>query len=157
MRKALVKLEKEVREPVQRNNLSITSYKTRDRVCKVIIDNGSIDSLVSTEMVEKLKLEMTGHLNLYKVSWLQKGNQVMVTRKCKVEFKIGGYRDAFLCDVIPMDVCHVRLGIPFHMTRMSYMMGGRIHIHLRKMGVRICCFQYKIKESKRNLAIVYFS
>jgi hypothetical protein len=30
-----------------------------------------------------------------------------------VEFKIGGYRDEILCDVIPMDVCHILLGIPW--------------------------------------------
>ena len=57
-----------------------------------------------------MKLEMTAHLNLYNVSWLQKRRQVMVSRQCKVEFKIGSYKDEFLCDVIPMDVCHVLLG-----------------------------------------------
>jgi hypothetical protein len=36
-----------------------TTCKTKDRVCKVIIDSGSIDNLVSTEMVEKLELETT--------------------------------------------------------------------------------------------------
>jgi hypothetical protein len=34
----------------------------------------------------------------------------MVTKQCLVEFKIGGYRDEILCDVIPMDVCHILLG-----------------------------------------------
>jgi hypothetical protein len=79
----------------------------------VIIDSGSTDNLVSTEMVEKLELETTTHLSLYKVSWLQKGHQVTVTKQCLVEFKIGGYRDEILCDVIPMDVCHVFLGRPW--------------------------------------------
>jgi hypothetical protein len=37
----------------------------------------------------------------------------MVSRQCKVEFKIGGYRDEILCDVIPMDVFHVLLGRPW--------------------------------------------
>jgi hypothetical protein len=79
----------------------------------VIIDSGSIDNLVSTEMVEILKLETTAHSEPYKVSWLQKGHQVMVTRQCLVEFKVGGYRDEILCDVIPMDVCHILLGRPW--------------------------------------------
>ena len=34
----------------------------------------------------------------------------MVSQQCKVEFKIGGYKDEILCDVIPMDVCHILLG-----------------------------------------------
>jgi hypothetical protein len=87
-----------------------TACKAKDRVCKVIIDNGSTDNLVSIEMVEKLKLETTANPNTYKVLWLHKGHQVMVTRQCKVDFNIGGYRDEFLSDVIPMDVFHVLLG-----------------------------------------------
>jgi hypothetical protein len=55
---------------VQRNSLFRTTCKTKDRVCKVIIDSGSTDNLVSTEMVEKLELETTAHPRPYKVSWL---------------------------------------------------------------------------------------
>jgi hypothetical protein len=66
MRKVLIKPEKEEREPFQRNSLFRTACKTKDRVCKVIIDSGSTDNMVSTEMVEKLKLETTAHPNPYK-------------------------------------------------------------------------------------------
>jgi hypothetical protein len=38
----------------------------------------------------------------------------MVTKQCLVEFKIGGYRGKILCDVIPMDVCHVLLERPWN-------------------------------------------
>jgi hypothetical protein len=113
MRKILLKPEKEMENPVQRNSLFRTACKTKDRVCKVIVDNGSTDNLVSTEMVENLELETVAHPSPYKVSWLQKGHQVAVTKKCLVEFKIGGYRDDILCDVIPMDVCHILLGRPW--------------------------------------------
>jgi hypothetical protein len=41
----------------------------------------------------------------------------MVTKQCLVEFKIGGYRNAILCDVIPMDVCHVLLGRSWQFDR----------------------------------------
>jgi hypothetical protein len=37
----------------------------------------------------------------------------MVTKQFQVEFKIGGYRDEILCDVFPMDICHVLLGRPW--------------------------------------------
>jgi hypothetical protein len=113
LRKVLLKPKAEFENPVQRNILCRTTCKTKDRVCKVIIDSGSTDNLVSTDMVEKLELEMTAHPNPYKFSWLQEGHQVMVTKQCLVEFKIGGYRDEILCDVIPMDVCHVLLGRPW--------------------------------------------
>jgi hypothetical protein len=41
----------------------------------------------------------------------------MVIKQCLVEFKIGGYRDEIICDVIPMDVCHILLGIPWQFDR----------------------------------------
>jgi hypothetical protein len=47
----------------------------------MIIDSGRIDNLLSTKMVEKLDLETTTHPNPYKVSWLQKGNQVMLSQQ----------------------------------------------------------------------------
>jgi hypothetical protein len=59
---------------------------------------------------QTLELETVAHPSPYKVSWLQKGHQVTVTKQSLVEFKIGGYRDEILCDVIPMDVCHILLG-----------------------------------------------
>jgi hypothetical protein len=70
IRKILLKPDKEVESPIQRNSLFRTSFKTKDRVYKVIIDSGRTENLVSIEMVEKLELEITAHPNPYKVSWL---------------------------------------------------------------------------------------
>jgi hypothetical protein len=102
-----------VESSVQRTRLFRTAYKTKDRVCKVILDSGSTDNLISMEMVEKLELEMTDHPSPYRILWLQKGHQVTFTKQFLVEFKIGGYNDKTLCDVIPMDVCHLLLGRPW--------------------------------------------
>jgi hypothetical protein len=119
---------------VQRKSLIRTACKTKDMVCKVIIDSGSIDNLVSIETVEKLELETAAHPSPYRVSWLHKGNQVMVTKQCLVEFKIGGYRDYILCDVIPMDVCHVLLGRPWKFDR-NFIHDGRKNTYtLEKNG-----------------------
>ena len=70
MRKVLLTPEKEMENSTQRNNLLRTACKTKDIVCKVIVDSRSTDNLVSTEMVEKLELETTDHPSPYKVSWL---------------------------------------------------------------------------------------
>jgi hypothetical protein len=117
LRKVLLKPEAEIEKLLQRNNLFRTTCKTKDKVCKVIIDSGSIENLVSIEMVEKLELKTTTHPRTYKVSWLQKGHQVMITKQCLVEIKIGGYKDEIPCDVIPMDVCHILLGRPWKFDR----------------------------------------
>ena len=79
MRKVLLMPEKEAKNPLQRNSLFRTTCKTKDRVCKVIVDSGSMDNLISTEMVEKLELETIDHPSPYRVLWLQKGHQVNVT------------------------------------------------------------------------------
>jgi hypothetical protein len=70
MRKVLLTPEKEVENPVQRNRLFQIACETKDRVCKGIVDSGSIDNLISTKMVEKLKLEIIEHPSPYIVSWL---------------------------------------------------------------------------------------
>jgi hypothetical protein len=62
--------EKEMENSAQRKSLFRTVCKTKDRVCKVIVDSGSTDNLVSTEMVEKLELETIDPPSPYKLSWL---------------------------------------------------------------------------------------
>jgi hypothetical protein len=68
IRKVLLTPEKEVESLVERTRLFRTAFKTKDRVCKVILDSGSTDNLVSTEMVEKLYLEMIDHPSPCRVS-----------------------------------------------------------------------------------------
>jgi hypothetical protein len=80
MRKVLLMLKKEVENPTQRNRLCWTACKTKDRVCKVIMDSGRKDNLVSTYMVEKPELETVVLPSPYRVLRLQKGHQVNVTK-----------------------------------------------------------------------------
>jgi hypothetical protein len=134
MHKILLAPEKEVENSVQRSRLFRTACTAKDRKCKVIIDSGSTDNLVSTEMVEKLELTTTKHPSPYKVSWLQKGHRVSVTKQCLVKFKIGNYHDEILCDVIPMDVCHILLGRPWQYDR-NVVHDGRMNTYtLEKDG-----------------------
>jgi hypothetical protein len=134
MHKILLKPEKEAESAVQRSRLFRTACTAKDRKCKVIVDSGSTDNLVSTEMVEKLELETTKHSSPYKVSWLQKGHRVSVTKQCLVKFKIGNYHDEILCDVIPMDVCHILLGRPWQYDR-NVVHDGRMNTYtLEKDG-----------------------
>eukprot|EP00253_Pinus_taeda_P023280 PITA_23280 len=79
----------------------------------MIIDSGNTDNLVSVEMVEKLGLKRLKHPTPYRVSWLQKGHQLLVDEQSEVEFQIGRYKDKIICDIMPMDVCHILLGRPW--------------------------------------------
>jgi hypothetical protein len=152
MRKVLLTPEKEVENPVQRNSIFRTTYKTKDRVCKVIVDSGSIYNLVSTEMVEKLELETIEHPSPYRVSWLQKGHQVNVTKQCLVEFKIGGYKDEILCDVIPMDVFHLLLGRLWKYDRNVIHDGRKNTYTLEKNGRTHMLLPIKDKEIKPEIS-----
>jgi hypothetical protein len=136
---------------VQRNILFWTACKTKDRVCKVIVDSGSTYNLISTEMVEKTELETIVHPSPYRVSWLQKGHQVNVTKQCLVEFKIGGCKDEILCDVIPMDVCHVLLGRPWQYERNVIHDGRKNTYTLEKNGRAHILFPIKDKEVKTEV------
>jgi hypothetical protein len=148
MRKVILKLEKEAKNLAQRNRIFRTACKTKDRVCKVIVNSGSIDNIVSTEMVEKLELETIEHPIPYRVSWLQKGHQVNVIKQCLVEFKIGGYKDEILCDVIPMDVFHLLLGRPWQYDK-NVIHDGRKNIYnLEKNGRTHMLLPIKDKEVK---------
>ena len=81
MNNVLLKPEKEVVESSQRKALFRTTCKVQGKCCKVFVDSGSTDNLVSTEMVEKLRLRKVKHPTPYKVSWLHKGHKLMVTEK----------------------------------------------------------------------------
>eukprot|EP00253_Pinus_taeda_P030856 PITA_30856 len=117
LNKVLLKPIKEVFELTQRKSLFRTVCKSHGKCCKVIIDNGSTDNLVATEMVEKLGLKRLKHPTPYKVSWLQKGHQLLVDEQCEVEFCIGKYHDTVVCDVMPMEMCHILLGRPWRYDR----------------------------------------
>ena len=113
MKKFLLKPEKEQVDPAQMKYLFRTMCKVQGKCYKMVIDSGSTNNLVSIEMVEKLSLKKIKHLVRYKVSWLHKGHQILVSEQCEIDLQVGTYEDKMICDVMPMDVCHVLLGRPW--------------------------------------------
>eukprot|EP00253_Pinus_taeda_P025766 PITA_25766 len=135
LNKVLLKSAKEMAEPPQRKALFRTVCKVQGKCCQMIIDSGSTDNLVSTEVVEKLKLRTMKHPTPYKVSWLKKGHQLLVSEQCEVEFQVGKYKDKIVCDVMPMDVCHILLGRPWQYDRAAMHDGKRNTYKFGKDGV----------------------
>ncbi|XP_074271235.1 uncharacterized protein LOC141595164 [Silene latifolia] len=68
-------------------------------------------------MVDKLGLDTIPHPKPYVLHWLDDGNKVKVTKQVKVALTMGSYDDNILCDVVPMDACHVLLGRPWQFDR----------------------------------------
>jgi hypothetical protein len=56
LKRVLVKVEKEVHELAQRKSMIRNVCKSKGKCCKIIIDIGSTNNLVSIYMVEKLVL-----------------------------------------------------------------------------------------------------
>ena len=62
-------------------------------------------------MVKKRALETEQHPNPYRLKWLKKGTEVVVSKLCLVSFSIEvRYKDKMWCDVVAMDACHLLLG-----------------------------------------------
>ena len=89
-----------------------------DKVCSLIIDSGSCANVASSTLVEKLGLPTIPHPQPYKIQWLSNGTSLQVAKQVLISFSIGKhYSDEILCDVIPMDACHLLLGRPWQFDR----------------------------------------
>ncbi|XP_074313684.1 uncharacterized protein LOC141648874 [Silene latifolia] len=109
--------EVETKDEAQRDQIYHTKCQFKDRWCTVIVDSGSCTNVASTMLVDKLALSTLLHPIPYTLHWLDDGNKVKVTKQVRVNFVIGPYRDEILCDVIPMDACHLLLGRSWQFDR----------------------------------------
>lgn len=66
--------------------------------------------MVSTTLIDKMKWPTKKHPKPYKLHWLSNGSDVKVTKRALLAFEIGKFKDKMLCDVCPMDACHILLG-----------------------------------------------
>nr|GMD29224.1 transposon Ty3-I Gag-Pol polyprotein [Ipomoea batatas] len=104
----------EKNNPAQRNNIFRAHCSVLGKVCKLIIDNGSCDNIVSKELVQRLGLPTEPHPKPYKLGWIKEVTSVMVMEVCHVPVSIGkSYQDTVTCEVIDMDACHILLGRPW--------------------------------------------
>ena len=94
----------------QRENIFHTRYKVLENVCSLIVDSGSCRNCCSTRMIEKLNLQLILHLKPYKLQWINEDGELNVDKRVKVKLSMGNYKDEILCDVVPMEVCHILLG-----------------------------------------------
>ncbi|XP_015159875.1 uncharacterized protein [Solanum tuberosum] len=101
----------------QRENLFHSKCFIKDSVCSLIIDSGSCTNVASTTLVEFLKLPTTKHATPYKLQWLSECRELRVHLQVMIKFKIGKYQEEVLCDVVPMQACHVLLGRPWQHDR----------------------------------------
>lgn len=130
-----IKMAMEIKGVTQRNAIFKTTHKCQGKVCIVMVDSGSLDNLVSQEMVEKLHLERIPHESPYSISWVNGEHALLVKGQAWVEFHIGAYRDKIFCDVVPMSVCHILFRMPWMYDKLSLYDGRENSYKIKKDGV----------------------
>ncbi|XP_060190610.1 uncharacterized protein LOC132619861 [Lycium barbarum] len=110
-RRAMGALARE--ESDQRENLFHARCKIVDKVCSLIIDGGSCTNAVSQFLVESMKFPTHKHTKPYKLQWFNECGEMRVNKQAIIKFSIGKYKDEILCDVVPMQACHLLLGRPW--------------------------------------------
>ena len=108
-------LEKE--ELDQRENLFHARCKIQNKVCSLIIDSGSCTNVVSSSMVESMKIHTSKHPNPYKVQWLNESGDNKVLKQASIRVSVAKYNEELVCDVVPMLACHLLLGRPWQFDR----------------------------------------
>jgi len=101
----------------QRENIFHTRCKVLENVCSVIVDSGSCCNCCSARMVVKLDLQLIPHLKPYKLQLINEDGELTIDKQVKVEFSVGNYKDKVLCDVVPMEACHIFLGRPWQFDK----------------------------------------
>ena len=99
-------------EKQQRHNLFQIFFVINNRRARVIIESGSCNNLVSTDLVKKLGLTTRSHTRPYHIQWLNDFGKAKVTKTVRVHFFIGSYADFADCDVVPMQASSLLLGCP---------------------------------------------
>ena len=69
--------------------------------------------------MESLSLPTWKHPQPHCVEWLYNSGKLKVTHKVRLKFSVGNYEDTVICDVLPMDACHVLLGRPWQFDKRS--------------------------------------
>ena len=71
------------------NNIFQSTCTIEGKVCRFVIDAGSCENILSTEAMQKLGVKTETHPKPYKLAWLKKGGEVIVSKRALVTFSIG--------------------------------------------------------------------
>jgi hypothetical protein len=97
----------------QRHNLFHTRGMIKDKLCSIIVDNGSYNNIASQELVARMGLKQRCHPSPYKIQWSNECGTLHVSNIVTVPFFIRRYNDHVECDVVPMQGCQLLLGRPW--------------------------------------------
>uniref|UniRef100_A0A2N9GRT7 Retrotransposon gag domain-containing protein n=1 Tax=Fagus sylvatica TaxID=28930 RepID=A0A2N9GRT7_FAGSY len=150
MKKTLLTPRKEDENEWLRGNIFHSTCSILGKVCNLVIDGGSCENVVSQEAVDKLGLKTEEHPHPYKLSWIKKGGEIKVIKRCMVSFSIWKkYEDVVSCDVVPMDVCHLLLRRPWQYDRDTSHNGKNNTYSLKLNGKKFTLLSMKHKVTQK--------
>jgi hypothetical protein len=97
----------------QRHNLFHTRGMIKDKLCHIIVDNGSCNNIASQELLDRLELKSRRHPSPYKMQWLNDCGALRASHMVNVPFSVGKYNDQLEYDVVPMQARQLLLGRPW--------------------------------------------
>jgi hypothetical protein len=103
----------EPNEPEEGECLFHSQMSIKGTPLHFIVDSGSQNNLILTEVVKQLALSTTPHPQPYTIRWLHQGSDLRVSQQCRPLYDIKPFKDEVLCDVSPLKVCDVLLGQPY--------------------------------------------
>ncbi|XP_013639540.1 PREDICTED: uncharacterized protein LOC106344776 [Brassica oleracea var. oleracea] len=103
----------------QRENLFHSRCLISKKVCSLIIDGGSCTNVASDTLVRKLGLVTWPLSRPFRLEWLNEAGEQYVEEEITVPVTIGRYEDEVVCNVLPMDSCHILLGRPWSLVASS--------------------------------------
>jgi len=68
--------------------------------------------MASITLIEKLQVPTKVHYTPYALQWFKQRNKVTVFKQALILYSVSPYCDEVLCDVLPMDACHILFGRP---------------------------------------------
>ena len=102
------------KEPSQRHRIFHSLCSVQQKVCNLIIDNGSCEKIISKALVKHLQLPTAPYQSPYEIGWIKQGLSIKVTKICRVPISIGkSYKDDVVHNVVDMDACHILLERPW--------------------------------------------
>jgi hypothetical protein len=150
-------------EPVdklQRHNLFQMFLIINNFRVRAIIDGGSSNNLVSSELVKTLGLSTRVLPHSYHVQWFNNSGKTKVTQSARVHFSIGSYHDSVDFDVAPMQACSLLLGCPWQydnnalhhgrQNRYTFIFKGKTIALLPLTPAEIVQYEKELAEKKKK-------
>jgi hypothetical protein len=134
------------KENSQQNNLFRTRGMIKDKLCRIIVDNGSCNNIVSQELVERMRLKQPRHPSPYKMQWITDCGAMCVSNMVTVQFSIGKYHDQVDCDVVPMQACQLFLGRPWLYDHDAQLCGRSNKVVFMYKGAHISLLPLTLEE-----------